>query len=284
MVEQMVEQMVKAPSDFEKTDWRKITMAYSFLLTEKKENVAIITINREDAMNAVDLTVLTELEDAFSAFEKDDDVRTIIITGKGKAFVAGADIAQLHRFDGQEGRDLSRYGQRVYAQIEALRKPVIAAVNGFALGGGCELAMSCDIRIASEKAKFGQPEVNLGIIPGYGGTQRLTRLVGRGMAKYLCMTAEIINAEKALTIGLVEEVVPAEQLMERALEVASLIASKAPIAVSMAKLAIGSSDDLPLAQGIAYEAELYNTTFKTEDRKEGTLAFIEKRQANFKNK
>jgi enoyl-CoA hydratase len=175
-------------------------------------------------------------------------------------------------------------GQEVFTRIENLDKPGIAAVNGFALGGGCELAMACDIRVASDKAKFGQPEVNLGIIPGYGGTQRLPRLVGKGAAKYLIFTGEMISAEEAFRIGLADKVVPAEELMDSVIALAKVIMSKAPISIKMAKHAINNGLNVDLKSGIAYEAEAYTTTFSTEDRVEGMSAFLEKRQAEFKNK
>lgn len=258
-------------------------MDYQYLIIEKKENIACITINREEVLNALTGEVIMELGDAFRELYGDEEIRCVILTGKGRAFVAGADISLLNTFQGQEGRKLARLGQAMMNYIEGMDKPVIAAVNGYAIGGGCELAMCCDIRIASEKAKFGQPEVNLGITPGYGGSQRLTRLVGKGMAKYLCLTGDQIGAQEAKEIGLVEKVVPHEALMEEAFQVARKIASKAPIAAGLVKLAINMSEDVPLAAGIAYEAEIYNTAFKTEDRSEGLSAFLEKRNPEFSN-
>ncbi len=259
-------------------------MNFKFLIFEIKENIAIVTINREEVLNALTREVLEELETAFRAIENDEAIKCAIITGKGRAFVAGADIALLNTFTGQMGRSLARFGQGVMRYIEEMDTPVIAAINGFAIGGGCELAMCCDIRIASEKAKFGQPEVNLGITPGYGGTQRLTRLVGKGMAKYLCLTGNMIDADTAQKIGLVEVVTEPDKLMEEALKVAETIAAKAPIAVSLVKQAINAAEDAPLNIGIAYEAEIYNTAFKTEDRGEGLSAFLEKRTPRFSNK
>ncbi|MBR0597846.1 enoyl-CoA hydratase/isomerase family protein [Sinanaerobacter chloroacetimidivorans] len=259
-------------------------MNYQYLIIEKKEDIACITINREEVLNALTGEVILELDYVFHELHHDEDVRCIILTGKGRAFVAGADISLLNTFRGQEGRKLARLGQAMMNYIEGMDKPVIAAINGFAIGGGCELAMCCDIRIASEKAKLGQPEVNLGITPGYGGSQRMTRLVGKGMAKYLCLTGEQISAQEAKEIGLVEKVVSPEELMDEAFRVAKKIASKAPIAAGLVKLAINMSEDVPLAAGIAYEAEIYNTAFKTEDRSEGLSAFLEKRNPIFSNK
>jgi enoyl-CoA hydratase len=259
-------------------------MDYQYIIVERKEDIACITINREEVLNALNGEVIVELDAAFHELHNDDEIKCIILTGKGRAFVAGADISLLNTFDGQQGRKLARLGQAMMNYVESMDKPVIAAINGFAIGGGCELAMCCDIRVASQNAKFGQPEVNLGIIPGYGGSQRLTRLVGKGMAKYLCLTGDQITADEAKEIGLVEKVVPIEDLMNESFKIAKKIASKAPIAAGLIKLAINASEDVPLNLGIAYEAELYNTAFKTEDREEGLSAFLEKRKPVFKNK
>jgi enoyl-CoA hydratase len=188
-------------------------MDYKHILFEVKDNIGYVTVNRPNALNALNTEVLSELDHVFRHIEKSDEVKCAIVTGAGRAFVAGADIAQMSELNTTEGRDMTIQGQNVMELIENIDKPVIAAVNGFALGGGCELAMACDVRIASEKAKFGQPEVNLGIIPGYGGTQRLPRLVGKGMAKYLIFGAEMIDANEAYRIGLVEKVVPHEELI-----------------------------------------------------------------------
>ena len=255
-----------------------------FIDYEVDGQVGIITINRPKALNALNTEVLTELDDVFRAIDKDDEVRVAIVTGEGRSFIAGADIAQMSELNGTEGRDMTIQGQKVMELIESINKPVIAAVNGFALGGGNELAMACDIRIASEKAKFGQPEVNLGIIPGYGGTQRLPRLVGKGMAKKLIYSAEMIDAQEAYRIGLVDEVVPAEELMEAAEKLAKTIMSKAPIAIKMAKVAINNGINTDLTIGVQFEAESYTSTFVSEDRVEGMKAFVEKRPAEFKNK
>lgn len=258
---------------------------YQNILTETKEGVTTITINRPKALNALNVDTLNELMDALKLAHTDEETRVIIITGSGeKAFVAGADIAQMSELSTLEGRAMTLLGQNVFAYIEQIDKPVIAAVNGFALGGGCELSMACDIRIASKKAKFGQPEVNLGIIPGFGGTQRLPRLIGKGRAKYYIFTGEMMTAEEAYRIGLVDKLAEPEALMEDTVKTAKLIMSKAPLAVKMAKLAINTGMDVDLKSGVAYEAEAYTTTFSSEDRVEGMKAFVEKRSANFKNK
>ena len=259
-------------------------MDYQNIIFEVNEGIATITINRPKALNALNTDVLTELIDAFQTVNKTSSIKIAILTGAGRAFVAGADISQMRDLDTQAGRDMTVLGQSCMDLIENIDKPVIAAVNGFALGGGCEIAMCCDIRIASEKAKFGQPEVNLGIIPGFGGTQRLPRLVGKGMGKYLIMTAEMIDAQEAYRIGLVEKVVPAESLLEEAEKVARTIMSKAPIAIKMAKHAINNGGNCDLRTGVAYEAEAYTTCFSSQDRVEGMTAFLEKRGANFENK
>ena len=259
-------------------------MEYKNIIFEKKDGIGYVTMNRPKALNALNTEVLTELDDVFRAIDKDDEVQVAIVTGEGRSFIAGADIAQMSELNGTEGRDMTIQGQLVMELIENINKPVIAAVNGFALGGGNELAMACDIRIASEKAKFGQPEVNLGIIPGYGGTQRLPRLVGKGMAKKLIYSAEMIDAQEAYRIGLVQEVVPAEELMPAAEKLAKTIMSKAPIAIKMAKVAINNGLNTDLKTGVQFEAESYTSTFVSEDRVEGMKAFVEKRPAEFNNK
>lgn len=262
---------------------RKIIM-YQNLIYEVKDGIAYITINRPKSMNALSNEVLDELYAVFTEFNNDPEAQVAIITGEGKAFVAGADISEMVNVSGFEGKAMMVKGQTVMNLIENIDKPVIAAVNGFALGGGCELAMACDIRIASEKAKFGQPEVNLGITPGFGGTQRLPRLVGKGMGKYLIMTAEMIDAQEAYRIGLVEKVVPAEELMGTAEKVARTILSKAPIAIKAAKIAVNRGISLDVQTGVVLEAEAITGPFCSEDRKEGMAAFLEKRPAVFRNK
>lgn len=257
---------------------------YENIKYEVKDGIAYVTINRPKAMNALNNEVLDELFDAFTKIGNDDQVASVIVTGEGKAFVAGADIAQMNQLDATGGRALIAKGHSVMNLIERIEKPVIAAVNGFALGGGCELAMACDIRIASEKAKFGQPEVNLGIIPGFGGTQRLSRMVGKGMAKYLVMTAEMIDANQAATMGLVEKVVAPEALMETAEGVAKTIMSKAPLAIGSAKTAINIGYNLDMTAASALEVEAFVGPFASQDKTEGMTAFLEKRPAKFEKK
>ena len=257
---------------------------YENIKYEVKENIGCVTINRPKAMNALNMDVLNELYDVFTNIEADTEIKAVILTGEGKAFVAGADIAQMSQLNAIEGRQMMIMGHKVMNLIEGMEKPVIAAVNGFALGGGCELSMACDIRIASEKAKFGQPEVGLGIIPGFGGTQRLSRLVGKGMAKYLIMTAEMIPAAEAHRIGLVEKIVPPEALMEEAEKVAKTIASKAPIAIATAKTAINNGFDMDMKSASKFEIETFTAAFGSEDKAEGMAAFLEKRAPEFKNR
>ena len=258
-------------------------MAYQFVTTEVKDRIAYITITREKALNALNVEVIGEIRSAFTDMLK-TEAELVIFTGAGRSFIAGADIAEMSGLPGQAGRDYTKVGMDLMDFVEAYRLPVIAAVNGFALGGGCEFSMACDIRIASTKAKFGQPEVSLGIVPGFGGTQRLPRLVGKGMAKYLIMTGEMIDAEEAYRIGLVQKVVEPEKLMEEAKRVADLILAKAPIAIRLAKCAINVAQNTDLASGVAYELEAYQTTFNSVDRVEGMTAFVEKRPAKFQNK
>ena len=257
---------------------------YENIKYEVKGNLGYLTINRPKALNALNTEVLSELADALKEIEDDDAVKAVIVTGEGKAFVAGADIAQMSKLNAVEGRAMMQAGHKVMNTIDQMPKPFIEAVNGFALGGGCELAMACDIRIASSKAKFGQPEVGLGIIPGFCGTQRLSRLVGKGMAKYLIYYAEMINAEEAFRIGLVEKVVEPDALMEAAEKLANTIASKAPIAVAQAKIAINNGFDMDLKSASQLEVEATTVCFGSEDQKEGMAAFLEKRAPEWKNR
>lgn len=257
---------------------------YENITYEVKESIGYVTINRPKAMNALNTDVLNELYDCFTKIGEDKDLRAVILTGEGKAFVAGADISQMYKLSAIEGREMMTLGHKVMNLIENVEKPVIAAVNGFALGGGCELAMACDIRIASEKAKFGQPEVGLGIIPGFGGTQRLARLVGKGMAKYLVMTAEMIPASEAYRIGLADKLVAPEELMSEAERVAKMIASKAPIAVATSKTAINNGYDMDMKSASRFEIETFTAAFGSEDKTEGMGAFLEKRSPEFKNR
>jgi enoyl-CoA hydratase len=248
------------------------------------DGLAVVTINRPEALNALNDEVLASLEKAFHGLSRDASLRAVIITGAGKAFVAGADIKAMAGFSPLEARAFAQRGQRVFNLIEEFPHPVIAAVNGFALGGGCELAMACDLRIASDKAKAGQPEVNLGVIPGFGGTQRLSRILGRSAAKYLLFTGETLSADRALALGLFNEVVAPDQLMPRCLEIAKVIATRGPIAVSYCKAAVNLGTESTLGHGLSHEAELFAATFATEDQKEGMQAFIDKRPARFQGK
>lgn len=257
---------------------------YKNITLEIKDGIAFLALNRPKALNALNTDVLSELQNAFTFIRKSDTVKAILLTGKGKAFAAGADIGEMYEMDVLRARDMMIRGHDLMHMIESLSKPVIAAVNGFALGGGCELAMACDVRIASEKAQFGQPEVNLGIIPGFGGTQRLSRIVGKSMAKYLILTGEIISADEALRIGLVERVVPPEELMGNAIKVAKAIMAKAPLAVSAAKSAINTGYSLDLKSACALEIESFSAPFSTRDRLEGMGAFLEKRPPSFSGK
>jgi enoyl-CoA hydratase len=257
-------------------------MEYKNIIVKKEGRIAIITINREKALNALNDEVIGEMQDFFRHAWMDDSVGCVIITGAGKAFVAGADISELAQCDVKGAVKKSMLGLYLMQSIENFPRPVIAAVNGFALGGGCELAMACDIRLASDKAKFGQPEVNLGLIPGYGGTQRLARLVGRGKAKQLIFTGDMIDANEAHRIGLVDEVYPAEELMNKAMALAQNILSKAPIAVSTAKECINKGLDVNLSAGCELEKASFGTIFGTDDAREGMKAFLEKRKAAFK--
>ena len=254
----------------------------SFVILEKKDKAAIIRLNRPEALNSLNEQVLKDLDHAVDEAEADREVRVIVITGEGKAFAAGADIAAMSTMNEAEAMAFGQLGQQVFRKIEMLDKPVIAAVNGYALGGGCELAMACDIRLASEKARFGQPEVKLGITPGYSGTQRLPRIVGKAKAMELILTGDQIKAAEAKEIGLVSKVTAPEELMEEALALAARIIQKAPLAVLYATKAIKEGLELDMDSGINVEAEFFAECFATEDQKEGMGAFLEHRQAVFK--
>lgn len=255
------------------------------VILEKEGNIGIISINRPKALNALNSETLKELDYLIDEVANDSEILAVIITGAGeKAFVAGADITEMKDLNAMEGREFGMLGNKVFRKIENLNKPVIAAVNGFALGGGCELSMACDIRIASTKAKFGQPESGLGITPGFGGTQRLARLVGMGMAKELIFTAKIIKADEALRIGLVNSVYEPEALMEEAKKLASAIASQAPIAVKLCKDAINRGMQCDIDTALMHESDVFGMCFSTEDQKEGMTAFVEKREKHFKNR
>lgn len=259
-------------------------MTYNTIKYDVDGNIAKLTINRPDALNALNSQVLDELNQVIGEVRANEDLRVLIITGEGRSFVAGADIKEMSELSSIGARNFAKKGIEVFRQIERLPIPVIAAVNGFALGGGCELAMACDIRIANEKALFGQPEVGLGIMPGFGGSQRLQRLVGQGYAKYLIYSAENIKANKALEIGLVQDVVEVDQLEERVNELAKVIASKAPIAVKLSKEAINTGGQVDIDSGLRIEENNFALTFSTEDMKTGTKAFINKEKAEFQNK
>jgi enoyl-CoA hydratase len=251
---------------------------------EVQDGIAVVTISRPEALNALNETVLDDLYAAFREIAADADVRAAVVTGEGKSFVAGADIVAMSKLSQDEARTFMKKGQDAFLFIESLPVPVIAAVNGFALGGGCELAMACDVRIASEKAKFGQPEVGLGILPGFGGTQRLPRLVGPGNAKYLIYGAHTIGAQEALRIGLVQKVVAADALMDEVMDYAQTVAANGPVAVRASKAVIAKGADADIQTGCDYELEAQVETFGSEDHKEGLTAFTEKRKPTFQNK
>ena len=260
-------------------------MDYQTLLLEISDSIAILTINRPQSLNALNSEVLRELECAFYALERDSAVRVVIVTGAGaKAFVAGADIKEMAEIDACQGHAFARQGQQVLLALEKMKKPVIAAVNGFALGGGLELALACDFIYASEKAKFGFPEVTLGIIPGFGGTQNLPRLIGKSRANELIFTGRMIDANKALAWGIVNEVCPAEELLATAHATASAITRVGPLAVGYAKDALANGLNMTKEDGCRYEASLFGVLFASADQKEGMAAFVDKRKAIFSGK
>lgn len=259
-------------------------MNYQNILFEIKNHTGLVTINRPDKLNALNNQTINEIENVFNSIKNNPEIFVVVITGSGeKAFVAGADIAELNNLDVISAKEFSEKGNRVFRAIETLDKPVIAAVNGFALGGGCELALACHIRIASENAKFGQPEVNLGIIPGYGGTQRLARVINSARALEMILTGEMITADEALRIGLVNKVYPQADLLNKALELAEKISSKGQQAIRFALKAVKATDNMSLSEGLSYEASLFALTCGTKDFKEGTSAFLQKRKPDFKN-
>jgi len=258
---------------------------YKNLLTKKGDGIGWITINRPDKLNALNIETVLELRSAFLEFQEDPEVRVVILTGSGeKAFIAGADISQFLGLDEARAKDYARRGQDVTALIENSKKPVIAAINGYALGGGTEFALACHIRIASENAKLGQPEVKLGLIPGYGGTQRLARLVGKGKALELILSGRTIDAKEALEIGLVNRVVPLAELAAASGKLAQEIMANAPLALQYSIQAVNEGLDQSLQDGLQTEASLFGKTFTSEDSQEGIKAFLEKRKANFKGK
>lgn len=260
-------------------------MEYSKIKIERPDtDICVLTINNPSALNALNSDILKELDMAITEISEDSDINVVILTGEGRAFVAGADITEMSGMSALEGRRFGELGARVFRRLELLPQPVIAAVNGFALGGGCELAMACDIRVASAKAKFGQPEVGLGIIPGFSGTQRLPRLVGIGKAKELIYTADIIRADEALRIGLADKVVEHDFLMDECMSMARKIASKAQLAVRMAKDAVNRGMQTDIDTAISLENDLFGICFATADQKEGMRAFMVKDVPAFSKK
>jgi enoyl-CoA hydratase/carnithine racemase len=260
-------------------------MNFENLLLEKKNSIASVTVNRPKVLNALNMATMEELRAAFTDIKNDSAVRVAILTGAGeKAFIAGADIGELAVHGAVSGKEYTHRGQSVLDLIENLGKPVIACINGFALGGGCELALACTMRLASENAKLGQPEVKLGIIPGYGGSQRLPRLVGKGIAMQILLAGEMITAQEAYRIGLVNEVTALADLIPRAEAIATKIIANAPLAVQYAMEAVNKGMEMTLAEGLYLEATLFGVCCATEDKKEGTTSFLEKRPARFKGK
>jgi len=261
-----------------------MSQSYETLLVERRERVAIVTINRPGKMNALNIQTREEGAAALEELRADESVRVVVFTGAGeKAFVAGADIAEFAGRTAVTQRDVMT-GRSLFTAIDTFPKPVIAMINGYCLGGGCELALACDLRIAGERASFGQPEINLGIIPGGGGTQRLTHLVGEGKAMELILTGEIINAQTAYAYGLVNMVVPMEELEAKTMEIANRIAEKSPIALRMAKEAVKTASRSPLDEGLRREIDLFALCFSSEDKDEGVKAFMEKRKPEFKGR
>ena len=262
-----------------------VPTTFENILFEKKNAIAYVTVNRPKVLNALNMATMEELRRVFHAIKDDSEIRVVIFTGAGeKAFIAGADINELSKHNAVEGKAYTHKGQSVLNLMENLGKPVIACINGFALGGGCEMAMACTMRLASDNAKLGQPEVKLGIIPGYGGTQRLPRLVGKGIAMQLVLSGEMISAQEAHRIGLVNEIVPQGELIARAEAIAQKIIANAPLAVQYAMEAINKGIEMTLQEGLYLEATLFGVCCATEDKTEGTKAFLEKRAANFKGK
>lgn len=256
-------------------------MEYNTLILDLKEPIALITLNRPKSLNALNSELYAELNKALDVIEKNDKIRALVITGEGKAFVAGADISEMSGMNYEQGRKFAIVGQDTFNRLSTFRIPVIAAINGFALGGGCEFAMGCDIRIANEFAKFGQPEVNLGLIPGYCGTQRLSRIVGLGNALNLLMTADIIDANEALRIGLVQKVVPADELLNEAVKLAMKIASKGKMAVQKVKEVTVKGLNMDFYDACLYEADEFGKLFDGSESQEGMSAFLEKRKSNW---
>jgi len=260
-------------------------MTESVLLSSDRDAVRVLTVNRPDKLNALNAATLDALDEAFRAADADPSVRVVVLTGAGpKAFVAGADIAEMNTLSPSQGRDFSLRGQRMMRRIETLSKPVVAMINGFALGGGLELAMSCHLRIAADTAKVGQPEVNLGLIPGFGGSQRLLRLAGRAATLGLCLTGAPVEAARALELGIVNRVVPAAELEQQAMALATQLANSAPLALRGVLDCINHGGECSIEEGLAYEAAQFGLMFSTEDMREGTGAFLERRKPAFKGR
>lgn len=259
-------------------------MTWMYHKIEKENGIGVLTINRPQALNALNTDLLVEMHKVLAEIHYDDEIKALIITGEGKSFVAGADISEMADMEPLDARKFALLGNSVFTTIEEMEKPVIAAINGFALGGGCELALACDIRLASEKAKLGQPEVGLGITPGFGGTQRLMRIVGPAKAKELIFTGRTIDAQEALSIGLVNHVYPVDALLVEAKNMAREIAAKAPVAVQFCKRAMNEGFEMDLQRGLQLEADLFALCFSTHDQSEGMGAFCEKRKAEFQGK
>jgi enoyl-CoA hydratase len=258
-------------------------MEYENILLEKKGAAAIVSINRPKALNALNLQTLQEMLHCLGELGRDEQTAVVILTGSGeKSFVAGADISHMQGLDVVEARKFGMLGHKVARALEELPQPIIAAINGFALGGGCELAICCDMRFASTNAKFGQPEVNLGVIPGFGGTQRLPRLIGKGLAAELLYSGDIIDAQEALRIGLVNKVFAQEELLEKCMELAEKIASRGPLAVKLCKEAVNNGMEMDLSRACQYEVDLFSICFSSVEQKEGMSAFLEKRSPKFK--
>lgn len=249
-----------------------------YIELQKSEGVALLTIDRPEALNAMNVAMLNELREVIDRVESDEEIRVLVITGTGRAFIAGADIAHMQGFSSQQAKEWSELGQSTVAMLENMKKPVIAAVNGYALGGGTELAMACDIRIASDRAVFGQPEVKLGMIAGFGGTQRLPRLVGLGRAKEMLFTGDHYDAQAAYEMGLVNKVVPGEELVDYCLDMAKRIASRGTLAVRLSKEAVNHGQELDLEKALRLESSLYAVVFSTDEPCEGCGAFLEKRE------
>ena len=257
-------------------------MTYEHIIVEIQDGVGLVRLNRPKVMNALNYTLMRELMDALEALDRDENVGCIVITGNERAFAAGADIREMAEATPVDLLGSDRFDQ--WDRMRAIRKPIIAAVSGYALGGGCELAMACDMIVASETARFGQPEINLGIIPGAGGTQRLTRAVGKALAMEMVLNNRWLTAHEAERFGLVNRVVPVERYLEEALKLAREIARRAPLAVRLAKEAVNQAFELPLTEGLAFERRSFFMLFATEDQKEGMRAFLEKREAEFKGR